>query len=157
MNSQSDQGQYGFTIDHVKPKSVHDELTTKYDNLVYCCFRCNTLKSTHGRLPDPCKVSLAEHVKLDDGVFFGVTPKGKRMVQYLQLNHDVRLPLRRRALREYRERDTMEPKDLLDTFGYPKQLPDLTTYRPPGGNSRPSGVRLSYYARRNAGKLPLYY
>jgi hypothetical protein len=161
----SDQGQYGFTIDHVKPKSVHAHLIASYDNLVYACFRCNTMKSTKVGLPDPCKVSLAMHVKvslakhgeLQQGIFFGVTPAGKRMVAYLQLNHDVRLPLRRRALRDYQQRKMIDPKDLLETFGYPKDLPDLTQYRPPGGNSRPGGLTLSHFARQRAGKLPPYY
>lgn len=152
----SNAGHKGFTIDHVKPKSKHTGLTTKYSNLVYCCRRCNELKSTR-RLPDPCKVSLAKHVMIESWVFSGISPAGKRMVAYLRLNEDERLPERRRILKDYRARDTMDAKELVDSFGYPTNLPDLSAERPPGGNRRPGGVRLSHLARQMAKKLPSYY
>jgi hypothetical protein len=37
---------------------------------------------------------------------------------------------------------------------YPADLPDLSTLRPPGGNTRPDGVAQSHFARQQRGELP---
>jgi hypothetical protein len=42
-------------------------------------------------------------------------------------------------------------------MGYPVDLPDLSSLRPPAGNSRPEGVVQSYATRRERGKLPDIY
>lgn len=42
-------------------------------------------------------------------------------------------------------------------IGLPSDLPDLQRLRPPGGNSRPDGVKASWYARRERGGLPETY
>jgi hypothetical protein len=39
-------------------------------------------------------------------------------------------------------------------MGYPADLPDLSTPRPPQGNTRPDGVQQSHFARRQRGELP---
>jgi hypothetical protein len=38
-------------------------------------------------------------------------------------------------------------------LGLPDDPPDLSRLRPPGGNSRPGGLRDSYFARRSRGEL----
>ena len=38
-------------------------------------------------------------------------------------------------------------------MGFPDDLPDLAKKRPPGGNSRPEGIRESCYARRTRNEL----
>ena len=127
----SNQGYNGFTIDHVKPKSIHGDLTADYDNLVYACFRCNTLKSTKV-LPDPCKTSLAKHVKQRSGYFIPLTPLGKRLIEHLRLNEPERRANRLRHLSLF-DGQRRQARELLDfTFGYPAELPDLLdSSRPP--------------------------
>lgn len=42
-------------------------------------------------------------------------------------------------------------------MGFPDDLPNLGRLRPPGGNTRPEGVAVSYFARRLTGGLPEVY
>lgn len=152
-----DDGHYSFTIDHVKPKSSHMDLACEYDNLVYACARCNTLKSVKLGLPDPCRTSLAKHLKLRSGYYIPSTPLGQRLIAYLMLNSPERVSNRQRHLRLFENQVRLSREDLRLTFGYPSDLPDLSKLKPPGGNSRQAGIRMSHFARKKAGKLPLYY
>jgi hypothetical protein len=42
-------------------------------------------------------------------------------------------------------------------LGYPDDLPDLASLRPPGGNSRPQGVAVCAFESRRRGELPEAY
>lgn len=42
-----------FEIDHVLPQKTHPRLTCDYDNLVYACGDCNSLKSDRARTARP--------------------------------------------------------------------------------------------------------
>lgn len=42
-------------------------------------------------------------------------------------------------------------------MGFPNDLPDLQSLKPPGGNFRPDGVAASFHARRKRGELPETY
>ncbi|HSE36974.1 MAG TPA: HNH endonuclease, partial [Blastocatellia bacterium] len=112
-------GQNRFSIDHIKPKSRHRKLICDYDNLVYACQRCNTWKSAKLGLPDPCKTNLSKHIKLlHSGYFVGLTPEGKRLVEYLRLNAAERVSDRRMQLYLFQTQEH-HPKDILDSqFGY---------------------------------------
>ena len=152
-----DDGYYGFTADHVKPKSSQPSLTCVYDNLVYACARCNYLKSVKVGLPDPCGTSLAKHLKHRSGYFIPLTPLGKRLIEHLRLNEPERRANRLRHLSLF-DGQRRQARELLDfTFGYPADLPDLSRLKPPAGNTRPGGIRTSHFARKKAGTLPLYY
>jgi HNH endonuclease len=152
-----DDGQYSFTIDHVKPKDSHPELECEYDNLVYACSRCNTLKSVKVGLPDPCQTSLGRHLKFRSGLFIAVTPLGRRLIEYLRLNEDERVGTRLRQLMLLEGRGRFGRTVIALTFGYPSKLPDLTRMKPPKGNARPGGVGISHFARQKAGTLPPLY
>jgi hypothetical protein len=152
-----DDGQYSFTIDHVKPKSRYVDLTADYDNLVYCCARCNTLKSTKLGLPDPCNSTLAKHLKQGSGYFIASTPLGKRLIEYLRLNSPERVSNRLQYMLFFENRARLPHKLLGLAFGYPADLPDLARLKPPKGNSRPAGVKTTHFARKRASKLPPYY
>jgi hypothetical protein len=151
-----DDGYNSFTIDHVKPKSSHASQACDYDNLVYACFRCNTLKSVKLGLPDPCRTSLARHLKQRSGIFVGLTPAGKRLIAYLKLNDGDRPEFRRLFLTFFAKRNLLPPAALV-AFSYPKDLPDLSKFKPPKGNSRPAGIGMSHFARNVKKKLPSYY
>jgi hypothetical protein len=151
-------GQNRFSIDHVKAKSTHTELTLDYDNLVYCCVRCNTLKSTKVGLPDPCKTSLYKHMKLlHSGRFVGLTPQGKRLVEYLMLNSLDRVNDRLMQLYLFETQDRCPVEILRSRFGYPMDLPNLAKLKPPKGNIRPDGLKTSHYIRQQQRGLPTYY
>ena len=153
----ADSGQNQFSIDHVKPKSKFSRLTCAYDNLVYCCQRCNTLKSTNADLPDPCRSGLKKHLRLlRTGRFEGITPQGKRLVEYLRLNAEERVAQRTVSLYLYETQDR-HPKEMLQArFGYPADLPNLAKLKPPKGNRRRKGITSSFYARQQRGELPPY-
>ena len=151
-------GHNRFSIDHVKPQITHDHLSCDYDNLVYACLRCNTLKKDKTGLPDPCKTSLHKHIKLSAlGKFVGLTPQGKRLVEYLMLNSEERVGDRRAWLRMFEGQNRWDAESLLWRFGYPSDLPNLAKLKPPKGNKRPKGLERSYHLRKTQGKLPLYY
>jgi len=42
-------------------------------------------------------------------------------------------------------------------LGYPADLPDRATLKPPGGNIRPNGIVESHFARRKRDELPETY
>jgi hypothetical protein len=46
---------------------------------------------------------------------------------------------------------------LRSLLGFPQDLPDLASLRPPGGNNRPEGIRGSSLAKRERGELPPTY
>jgi hypothetical protein len=151
------EGQNRFSIDHVKPKSTHKKLTCDYDNLVYACGRCNTLKAAISGLPDPCQTSLKQHLKLlPNGMFKGLTPEGQRLVGHLDLNDEDRVRDRSMQLYLYDTQKTVA-EYILSRFGYPSELPDLSKFKPPKGNSRPDGLKTSHYVRRQQKKLGPYY
>jgi hypothetical protein len=152
-------GHYRFSADHVKPKSTHEELTCRYDNLVYCCTQCNGLKSARRGLPDPCKSAIGKHLKVaPDGTFIPKTPLGRRLKDYLRLNSVPRLNDRKQKLKILRMATLLGDEEALRlTLGYPSDLPDLSQRKPPEGNARPQGIQESHYYRKEAGRLPLYY
>ena len=155
--SWSGDGHNRFSIDHVKPKSRHRKLTCEYDNLVYACVICNRWKAAQTDLPDPCETSLHTHLKLlPDGKFKGQTTQGKLLVERLRLNSDQRVADRQYWLYAF-ERDSHSEEMFRLRFGYPLDLPDLAKLKPPKGNLRPKGLKMSHYFRRAQGKLPQYY
>lgn len=154
----SSDGHNRFSADHVKPKSMHKKLTNDYDNLVYACGRCNTLKAAKLGLPDPCETSLKKHLKLlRSGHFVGKTPEGKHLIGYLRLNAAERV--NDRSIRIYAfDSQERTPENILSAhFGYPPDLPDLAKLKPPKGNSRPDGLKTSHYIRQQQKKLGPYY
>ncbi len=150
-------GHGGFTIDHVKPKSSHKDLECEYDNLVYACSTCNTLKSTRWQgVPDPCRSALGRHLSYRSGRFLPKTETGKRLIRYLDLNRPARVDFRNGFALLFQMLNRL-PKGLSSRFGYPLELPDLSGRNPPGGNRRPGGVAQSHFARHKAGLLPPHY
>jgi hypothetical protein len=151
-------GQNRFSVDHVKPKSKYIKLSCDYDNLVYACTRCNTLKSTKLGLPDPCEISLAKHLKLlSSGHFVGLTPQGRRLVEYLMLNSTERINDRSIHLYLFQTQSRVPQNMLRSQFSYPPDLPNLSRLKPPKGNSRPDGLKVSHLVRQQRRHLPVYY
>ena len=54
--------------------------------------------------------------------------------------------------------ESLEAKVALqELLAFPDDFPDLTTKRPPGGNTRPGGVDESCFEKRRRGELPDVY
>jgi len=50
-------------IDHFQPRSLKEELTYEYSNLLYLCPACNSLKRA-SLLPDPCAIALGDCLRV---------------------------------------------------------------------------------------------
>jgi hypothetical protein len=152
-------GHAGFGVDHVKPKGKPEfaSLICNYENLVYACNRCNSLKRDEVLL-DPCAAALADHVRVaDDGSIAGLTPEGKDLVRHLALDDGVAENTRERCLRVLRLYQS-HPDDpdiralYLDYFGYPDDLPNLARLKPKT-NSPSAGLAEAFFRLRAEGRL----
>ena len=154
------EGDSGFGVDHVLPRSKYRELNWEYDNLVYACCRCNAAKQDLDGILDPSKVSLAENLIVDsNGMIHGLTDQGNELIFVCQLGR-MRLVEFRRGIFEILEliqanRDSVKCNAFLRRyFGFPSNLPQLRLLKPPGANSRPTGIAESWFEKRLRNQLP---
>ena len=155
-------GDGSFGIDHVRPRVKHPERSGEYNNLVYACCRCNTVKQDQELPVDPCKEGWGKHLLSDpDGTVCGLTSQGQRTIEICRLNRPRMVEACRRMLRllaELAVRGTGVARSLLREYlGFPANLPVLSQLHPPGGNIRPEGIAESYFEQRKQGKLPETY
>jgi hypothetical protein len=132
-----------------------------YDNLVYACLRCNSYKQDRMTL-DPTAAALAEHVRVGrGGKVSALTAQGRAYVSLFDLNHPAVVEMRLAKvlivrLKRAHPADARIGKLFAHAFGYPEDLPDLRARRPET-NSRPEGLRESYFQQRAEGRLgPVY-
>jgi hypothetical protein len=152
-----------FAVDHILPKVKWPELLCDYDNLVYACLRCNSLKQDIVTL-DPCRIALGKHIHFKpDGSVVGRTRKGKEFVLLFHLDVAPAIDVRNEKLMILRLKidhpDNSEVARLFQvTFGYPEALPDLRRpAKQPKSNSRPKGVRNCHFVRKLKRQLPEVY
>ena len=141
-----------FEIDHFEPQKLSPERRADYENLVYACRRCNSVKLDQS-IAGPFDLLSAERIRiLPDGVLHALDDETRRLVRQLDLN-SPRLQqwrvmwMRIVALAEERDRDLWET-----LVSLPDDLPNLSRLRPPA-NSRQEGVRESWFERRGRGEL----
>src|SRR5262249_32870813 len=133
-----------FSVDHVIPQAGDPARICDYENLVYACLRCNSNKRDV-ILPDPTRVCFSECLSIDDdGMISALNADGSDMIDILHLNDSPVIDTRRKHMRLIRLKiqhpNNPEIHDLfLDAFGYPDDLPDLASKRPPAGNRPRSG------------------
>src|SRR5439155_20207029 len=74
-------GEYAFSVEHLRGQADHPELACEYDNLGYACCFCNALKQD-GDLPlNPCFDPLGRHLAVrDDGTVHALTPQGANLI-----------------------------------------------------------------------------
>jgi hypothetical protein len=146
-----------YALDHFLPVAMHPDLALEYDNLLYGCVSCNLSKGSV-ETPEPFTVLLDPEVTVsEDGAIHDNTPQARKLIELLGLD--------RPRLREFRELwirivGLAARSDLAlfrQLMGYPADLPDLSTLRPPAGNTRPDGVTQSHLARRQRSELPETY
>jgi len=153
----------GFGVEHFEAKATNPDREQDYENLLYSCNRCNSLKPINIILLDPTLQALDQHIRVrDDGQIEGLTHEGMKLIARFYLSDEPAVEVRKetllllRAKREQQCNSTIH-EIFLKRFGYPVDLPDLTRCNPPGGNSRLGGIDDSHYARRARGELPEYY
>lgn len=90
-------GFHSFHVEHFKPKSKFPELIIEYTNLLYACWKCNSLKgedwpsdnplkSGKGYL-DPCRYDYEKYFILNnDGILVGKNKAATYMIERLHLN-----------------------------------------------------------------------
>jgi hypothetical protein len=146
-----------FHGDHFRPVADRPDLTLEYDNLLYVCQACNLRKGKE-RVPDPLSALVAGAVLVyPDGAIRGRTLGARRLIEFLRLDGPS-YRRRRRLIRQIIDTAARHKRLLyVELMGFPQDLPDLSKLKPPGGNSRPSGIDSSYHARRSRGKLPKTY
>jgi len=146
-----------FGVDHFLAVVSHPGRTLSYDNLLYCCTTCNGAKGKR-RLPNPEKVLIASEVQVnEDGTIEGKTRAARCLIRVLGLNDSEYIEFRMVWLDIValaRERD---PKLYARLMGFPADLPNLASLRPPKANTRPQGVEECYFAQRHRGSLPATY
>jgi hypothetical protein len=147
-----------FSVDHVVPQTDDKTLVCEYRNLVYACTRCNSAKQDV-RLLDPTVAAFGEQIRLgQDGLFVSLTADGQDIIDQLSLNDNPALKVRRWFLRII-ELKKLYPNDpriaemYLEAFGYPEDMPDLRTKKPPSGNSIKDSEESCYYVRKERGEL----
>ena len=143
-----------FHIDHFAPTAQQPDQRLSYDNLFYSCGSCNLLKGSK-TVPDPLRVFTSDTVTVrQNGSLLGRTQEAKRLIDVLQLN-DASYRKRRRLMIEILSAVARtKPAVYRELLGFPDDLPNLETLKPPGGNTRPAGIKQSYHALRESGQLP---
>jgi hypothetical protein len=146
-----------FELDHYVPLSLRPDGAADYDNLRYACRACNTAKGSR-LIPDPTAVLTAREIVVhDDGSVEGISEAADRLILVLDLNDVEYCRWRRTWLRIIDLAERYDRALYNQLLGFPDDLPDLARLRPPGGNSRPEGIRESSLAKRERGELPLAY
>lgn len=145
-----------FHLDHFRAVADAPDQKLAYDNLLYACRSCNSLKGDRP-VPDPLKVLLSNTVLVHaDGRIEGLTDEARRLVDSMGLDdprYRERRQLMLRVVQVAEQNDQVLYRTLL---GFPEDLPNLARLRPPK-NSRPNGVRDSYHSLRQHGELPETY
>lgn len=146
-----------FHLDHFVPQSQDPTKALEYDNLVYVCASCNSLKSDL-LVPDPCQIAYGHCVRVnDDGTIEALNEEGERLVDKLRLDSPDRPRFRRWVLGNLRALIRHADDDVLAAWTrYPEELPDLRRKHEPG-NSRPEGREQCCFAQRERGELPETY
>ncbi len=155
-------GDGSFGIDHVRSRASHPEEGSDYDNLVYACCRCNSVKQDNPLPVDPCEEGWGKHLQtIPDGTVRGITALGWQTIEICRLNRAALVQARRRMRQLLQELDasgTEEAKSLLREYlSFPTNLPVLSQLHPPSGNARPNGIVASHHERRKRGELPQTY
>lgn len=142
-----------FELDHFEPQSLAPDRTLDYFNLVYACRRCNAVKIDQ-RIDDPLAILSSDVVVgLPDGVLSSDDIDAKRLIQQIDLNAPKLLRWRVMWMRIVDLAEDRDAELYQQLTCFPEDLPDLGRLRPPS-NSRPEGVEVSWYAKRQRGQLP---
>lgn len=123
------------------------------------CYSCSSCNSANGdlKIPDPSKFPLANAVRVhEDSSLEPQTLEAERIVHLLGLNEADDRKFRRLWIGVVRLAAQVDVNLFLQLMGFPVDLPILSRLWPPT-NSRPEGVKTSWFAKRVWGELPETY
>jgi 5-methylcytosine-specific restriction endonuclease McrA len=70
-------GADSFGVEHLNPRSLGPEWDLVYDNLLYACMRCNSVKADQTGILDPCAEGFGRHLRVKpNGTVEGLTEAG---------------------------------------------------------------------------------
>jgi hypothetical protein len=155
-------GSDAFSGEHIESLALSPERVGDYDNLLYSCLLCNACRREAPLPFDPSAVALAMHLYMRaDGTIEALTREGRLLCDLCHLNRPPLVQFRRymQELVDYLvERPDVEAERALQhLLGFPEDLPNLRTRRPPGGNTRLAGIDNCWYERRRRSELPEVY
>lgn len=134
-----------FEIDHVTPVSRSPDLVLNYENLVYACARCNSIKSDQ-LVPDPFIGLNGSTINVtSDGSVIGETREARLLIHQLDLNSPAMIEWRQLKL-EYERLANANQARMQSLKAVPADPPDLSKLRPKA-NSRPEGIAESWFAK----------
>lgn len=156
------QGHEEFSVDHVQPQSIAPERMNDYNNLLYACCSCNRIRQASPLPLDITDECLADHVEVDaDGSIAARTATGRALIRMCRLDRPLLTASRKRVIKMLDvliRLDSHEATELVtEILGWPVDLPNLRTKKPPGGNVKPEGIASCCYERRQCGELPALY
>lgn len=141
-----------WDIDHFTAQSRNRSAILDYENLLYVCSTCNSLKSSH-LVPDPCAVNFRECLQVAaDGSIEALNDNGKLLIQVLRLDNDDHTRFRNMIIRTLQTLADHDQQTFALWMGYPSSLPDLAKLRVPE-NNKPQGVNDCFFAQRSRGEL----
>ena len=147
-------------IDHFQPRSLKEELTYEYSNLLYLCPACNSLKRA-SLLPDPCAIALGDCLRVHkDGRIEAINDNehGRLLIDNLALDVSNARNRRRIIIGTILSFAESNWAMFVEWMRYPTDLPDLTEQQNiPPSNSKPEGVAQSYAEIKRRGELPEVY
>ena len=141
-------------VEHFQPTSQSPDQRLTYDNLLYACPHCNRAKSLQV-VASPERAFIEDNVEVQsDGTIVGHSPEARSIIEKLRLNSAAMVHFRRTWLEIIALSARFEPELYQQLMGFPDDLPDLSSLRPPAGNTRPEGITRSHFAQRERGELP---
>lgn len=146
-----------WAIDHLISQDEAPKLECEYDNLVFACQFCNQQKLAN-RVPDPCRVAYGDCLRVEsNGTVTALNRHGRKLVKVIRLNHPRFVEERLKTMRTLRVLAKYAPSEFQKLMGFPAELPDLSSLKPPKGNRRPAGISESYFAQKAREDLPATY
>lgn len=149
----------GFHIDHFVPVAADPTGECRYENLLYACSRCNSVKNDKLGVPSPDTVAFGDCLKVNaDGSIEAINDPGLLLIRLLRLDDKKLNSFRKLILLTLRDLEEASSLSVVEWMRFPDDLPDLSRkHKQPFGNSRPQGIAESWFARRSRGELPTTY
>jgi len=136
-----------WDLDHWVPQAIESDLELSYENLLYACASCNSVKGDR-RVPNPTNMDLSAAVEVDpNGVIRSKNKQGQILIKIMRLDNDDYTRFRAMIIRTVNILADQDRDVYRLWMGYPTDLPDLSKLRPTR-NTRPDGVNNSFFALR---------